>query len=324
MSFLFRRTFPLRWAIGIVAAILGTLFLWPVEEQKPLLRQVVALDKTPVIKRFLEGPGTLVAEEAPLRLDPYDLSLLRIRRRADRDAPGTGQFTFLVPPSLISYFWLHREEGMDDPATSAISLRVLLPDFARRTEENHSRFQSEESDFLQITVAYDQELGLPDAWHRQSIGCTETSKRISSEYPGLDMIDYPGATTFIGCETTDELPNEVPSLLVCFKAPGTKKLKNCDFQFVVPWRFFANTDKEGDTLSSARNGEGVVVRTRYPAAYLSQWRRMRNVSFCLLEAIVPEIEEIATPSRNQALCERLKQSLVSGRTNLLSDAANGS
>lgn len=317
-------SFRFKCIAGIVVVAVAVLFVWPGEEKSSSPSQMIALDKTPLIKRLMDKPGKLGAAEAPLRLDPYDRSLLRIKRRSHRDTPGTSQFTFLVPPSLVYHFSLHQEEGADDPSTSAVSLRLLLPDFLRRTEDNHDQFEADVGDFLEITVAYNQDLGLPDSWHRQFIGCSETSKRIRSEYPGLNMADNRGATIFIGCEPLDELPNKVPSLLWCLKDTWTKKLKSCDFQFVVPWRFFAKTTDESDTHLGSRSGEGVVVRTRYPATYLPQWRQLRDVSFCLVEAIVPELNHIDMPSRKFRLCERIKQSLVSGKTKLLSNSENGS
>lgn len=318
-----KRSFRFKFVAGIAVAAFAAFYVWPEEEeQKNTPYQLVALDKTPLVERLLmKRTGNLSAVEAPLRLDPYDSSLLKIKRRTHRDPPGRNQFTFLVPPSLIYKFSLRQEEGVSNPTTSALSVRISLPDYSQRTEVNHDQFEADLGDFLEITVASNQALGLPDSWQRQFISCDETQTRIPSEFNGLSMKDSPGTGILIGCEPVDELPNKVPPLLWCLG--DTRGLKSCEFLFVLPWRLFAENDDKGNTLWGHRSGDGVVIRVKYPATYLSQWRYLRDVSFCLVEAMIPELSEIHTPSRNSRLCEQIGQSLISGEAKLLSDPEKG-
>jgi hypothetical protein len=62
--------------------------------------------------------------------------------------------------------------------------------------------------------------------------------------------------------------------------------------------------------------------TTRSAGLWPKWRRMRDLSLCLIEATVPSIREPDFPSRNAALCAQIKQAIVERRDALVESSAH--
>jgi hypothetical protein len=68
-------------------------------------------------------------------------------------------------------------------------------------------------------------------------------------------------------------------------------------------------ERRGSKLT-ATSGWGIAVIYHFPARRMPQWRRMRELALCLIEATVATISELAYPARDGALCARIKQALA--------------
>lgn len=284
--------------------------------QEPI--EFVALDRTPLNVRLLERE-TFVA--ADFDIDPYDASLLHLRHLPRDGLAGSYSATLLAPPMLIHSFSLRRNVGPGGPATGALRLAALLPDLHLRTPENHPYFEGGQNDRLDVTIGSIQTLGrIPDSWHRQFITCEKTSvPHVESDYPGLivnaERTDR-GYLHLKACEPGDALPDGNPLLFICRRDVYTRELTTCRVEFVIPWTNFSKEIQDGRPRykgSGTFKDHGIKAIYEFSADHLPQWRRVRDLAACLIEAVVVEIEQIGFPSRDPDLCETIRSALHEGR-----------
>jgi hypothetical protein len=128
-----------------------------------------------------------------------------------------------------------------------------------------------------------------------------------------------GIGVWLACRPEDELPDGHNLLIECFKNPFTHAFdEQCTVRLVLPSDFY------GRELAIARvhRGSGIIASFGFPAGRLPEWRRMRDLSLCLIEAAVPSIREPDYPSRNAALCAEIKQAIVEQRDALVESGAH--
>jgi hypothetical protein len=123
----------------------------------------------------------------------------------------------------------------------------------------------------------------------------------------------------MACRPEDEFPDGRNLLIACFKNPFTHAFdEQCTVDLVLPWDFY------GRELAMARthHGSGITASFGFPARRLPEWRRMRDLSLCLIEAVVPSIREPDYPGRNAALCTEIKRAVVERRDVLVESSAH--
>lgn len=95
---------------------------------------------------------------------------------------------------------------------------------------------------------------------------------------------------------------------------------------ILPWRLYGLGNavprarrhfRDREPAIVPRFGDGTMASFSFPARRLAEWRRMRDLALCLIEATAVSIHEVTYPSRNAALCAEIKQSLAEHRNSLV-------
>jgi hypothetical protein len=270
-----------------------------------------------------------------ISIDPYASAPITLFHRPHEAWLPPFEATIRVPPRLLEDFYVRwLTPGNNTPAISAMRLEALLPNLALRTQDNFNQFHSnkdkryphvlQDEDVLQVSVAYIAG-PLPDAWFRQFVDCNRPNLEEDSAFPGLSIApthrpsDY-GIGMWVACQSVDQLPDGHSPLIHCYKNPFTHVFDDrCTVDLVLPWRVYGTdmvTNRQPRSFHENGHGvyqsagNGIMVSYDFPARRLSEWRRMRDLSMCLIEATVASIQEPVYPSRNAALCAEIKQAIA--------------
>jgi hypothetical protein len=280
-------------------------------------------------------------------IDPYASAPITLYHRPHDGWTPPFEATIKVPPRLLEDFYVRRVVLGDSFAVSAVRMEALLPSLTLRTPNNFEQFHNKkpgqnehvlrDEDVLELTVAYVQNLGdVPDFWFRNSVNCKRPNLETDPAFPGLSVSpdDRPsdrGIGIWVACQSTDLLPDGHNPLIHCFKNPFTKAFdESCTVELVLPWRLYGpdmatiraprRFQNNGHTVDSS-SGYGITAIYHFPARRLAEWRRIRDLSLCLIEATVVSIQEVVYPSRNDALCSEIKQALAERRDALVGSSA---
>ena len=173
---------------------------------------------------------------------------------------------------------------------------------------------------------------VPDAWFRQFVSCSRPDLEDDSAFPGLSIASTSrpsdtGIGQWVACQPADRLPDGNSPLIHCFKNPFTHAFdERCTVELVLPWRIYGpdiatnrkpRRFRENGHVVEQRGGDGIMVSYDFPARRLPEWRRMRDLSMCLIEATVASIQEPVYPSRNAALCAEIKQAIADRKDALI-------
>jgi hypothetical protein len=238
----------------------------------------------------------------------------------------------LVPPRLLHDFYVRSIDEDGAIAVSAMRLEALLPDLALRTPKNLDALPDgavlNGYDVLDVTLAYVQQLGpFPDDWFRGYANCKRPNLEAEPDFDGLSVnpnhrpADW-GIGMWVACQRADALPDGHEPVIHCWKDPFTKEFTTCTVELVLPWQIFGpetaemraprRVEHNGKKITRT-SGWGIAVIYHFPAQRLPQWRRIRELSLCLIEATVVSIPELTYPGRDAALCARIKQALADRR-----------
>ena len=268
-------------------------------------------------------------------IDPYASSPITIYHRpGDPWAPPVFESTFSVPPRLLQDLFVQRMAPDGRFVVGGIRMEALLPDLTLRTPSNFEQFHDKKQGQHDHVITYEDVLEvligaatggiMPDDWSRRRVSCNESNLEADPAFPNLSISPNHrpslwGIGVWLACQPEDELPDGHNLLIECYKNPFTHAFdEQCTVGLVLPWDFY------GRDVATARihGGSGIIASFGFPARWLPEWRRMRDLSFCLIEATVPTIREPDYPSRNAALCAEIKQAIVERRDALVETTAH--
>jgi len=268
-------------------------------------------------------------------IDPYaSVPITIYHRSSDPWAPPPFESTFSVPPRLLKNLFVRRMAPDGRFVVGGIQMEALLPDLTLRTPGNFEQFhrikQGHREDVISDENVLEVLIGavaggfMPDDWARSHVSCNEPNLEADPAFPGLSISpkDRPsegGIGVWLACQPEDELPDGHNLLIECYKNPFTHAFdEQCTVGLILPWDFY------GRDVAMARihRGSGIIASFGFPARRLPQWRRMRDLSLCLIEAAAPSIREPDYPSRNAALCAQIKQAIVERRDALVESSAH--
>jgi hypothetical protein len=268
-------------------------------------------------------------------IDPYAAAPITIYHRpSDPSVPPPFESTFSVPPRLLKTLFVQRMAPDGHFVVGGIQMEALLPDLTLRTpsnvEEFHRNKQGQhenvvtDEDVLEVLIGAATGGIMPDDWSRSRVSCNEPNLEADPAFAGLSISPKHrpsqwGIGVWLACQPDDELPDGHNALIECFKNPFTHAFdEQCTVGLVLPWDFY------GRDVAMARihRGSGIIASFGFPARRLPQWRRMRDLSLCLVEAAVPSIREPDYPSRNGALCAEIKQAIGERRDALAESSAH--
>lgn len=305
-----RRKMGTVFALSVLFAAGYWVWQYPEPEQREPSWWAV-FDWTPVMSGLVDG---VRAVEVDVGIDPYSSDPIELRHRPPDFAAEPFVATILSPPRLISKFGVWPGVTDDEIATSAIWLSALLPHAELRTPQNHARFEGKQDDRLDVLIGNRQSLGKnSDYWWRDSSFCEDNP--IVSNDPQLaglhvDPNKSGGSSVFMGCAPNDVLPLGLPPLFVCSKSRVSPLvLEVCKMQFTIPWQSYGeeiHRKRPVNSMSGSKLDWGISAHITFSGRYLPQWRRIRDLSFCLIESVVQEIDKIEVPSRNEEMCALVK------------------
>lgn len=263
-------------------------------------------------------------------IDPYASTPITVDHRpSDPWSPPPFESTFSVPPRLLKNLFVRWMEPDGRFAVGGIQMEALLPNLTLRTPNNFEQFYRKkqgkyegvitDEDVLEVLVGAVTGGILPDDWSRRRVSCNEPNLEADPAFPDLSISPKHlpsqwGIGMWLACQAADELPDGHNLLIECFKNPFTHAFdEQCTVSLVLPWDFF------GRDVAVARihGGSGITASFGFPARRLPEWRRMRDLSLCLIEATAPSIRKSDYPSRNAALCAEIKQAIVERRDALV-------
>jgi hypothetical protein len=267
-----------------------------------------------------------------IAIDPNASTRFALSHRPHDSWTPPFEAKIMVPPRLLHDFYVRWVGGDGDIAVSAMRLEALLPDLALRTAKNLDAFPDGATldgyDVLDVTLGYVQQLGpFPDDWFRTKVRCKYADLEADADFDGLSVrpnhrpADW-GIGIWVACRSSDALPDGHEPLIECGKDPYTKKFTTCRVELVLPWQVYG--PEMADLRASRRieekgkkitwtSGWGILVSYQFPAQRLAEWRRMRELSLCLIEATVVSIPELTYPARDAALCAQIKQAIADRR-----------
>jgi hypothetical protein len=270
-------------------------------------------------------------------IDPYaSIPITIYHRPSDPWAPPLFKSTFSAPPRLLEHLFVQRMAPDGRFVVGGIQMEALLPDLTLRNptnfEEFHRKKQEQgqhenvvtDEDVLEVLIGAVTGAIMSDDWSRRRVSCNEPNLEADPAFPGLGISPNHrpsqwGIGVWLACQPDDELPDGHNLLIECFKNPFTHAFdEQCTVGLVLPWDFY------GHDVATARihGGSGMIASFGFPARRLPEWRRMRDLSLCLIEATVPSIREPDYPSRNAALCAQIKQAIVERRDALVESSAH--
>jgi hypothetical protein len=319
---------------GCVAALLlivtSPLWLWawgkPQAPNEPPDLGHVNLDNL-----IRNKPSSHLGRISPFKgvaIEPYGSAAIRLYHRPHDFWTPPFEATIMVPPRLLHDFYVRRVAADGSIGISAMYMEALLPNLALRTPGNFEDFHSDRpyqgQDVLDVVVGYVQNLGpVPDDWFRQRMRCKDANLEADPAFPGLSINpnNRPsewGIGMWVACQPQDALPDGNEPLVQCSK-DRTGEFIRCTVELVLPWSLYGPDvaqvrapriyQRSGSQVTST-SGSGIAVIYDFPARHLPEWRRMRDLSLCLVEATVVTIRELAYPGRNGALCSEIKQAIA--------------
>jgi hypothetical protein len=265
-------------------------------------------------------------------IDPYaSIPITIYHRPSDPWAPPVFESTFSVPPRLLKDLFVRWMAPDGRFAVGGIQTEALLPDLTLRTPGNFEQFHRKKQEHYEHVVTDEDVLEVLIGavasgidWSRRRVSCNEPNLEADPAFPGLSISpkDRPsqrGIGVWLACQPEDKLPDGHNLLIECYKNPFTHAFdEQCTVGLVLPWDFY------GRDIAMARihGGSGIIASFGFPARRLPEWRRMRDLSLCLIEAAAPSIREPDYPSRNAALCAQIKQAIVERRDVLVESSAH--
>jgi hypothetical protein len=277
-------------------------------------------------------------------IDPYASAPITLYHRPHDGWTPPFEATISAPPRLLEDFYVRWIARGDTFAVSAVRMEALLPNLALRTPNNLEQFHNnklgqnehvlKDEDVLEVTVAYVKSSG--DSWFTTSVNCNSPNLEADPAFPGLSIsVDNrpndKGIGTWAACQSADLLPDGHNPQIHCFKNPFTQAFdESCTVELVLPWRLYGpdmavirapRRFQSDGHLVYTTSGAGIKVGYHFPARRLGEWRRMRDLSLCLIEATVVSIPELVYPSRNAALCAEIKQAIAKRKDALVGSSA---
>ena len=263
----------------------------------------------------------------PPALDPYAVTpVTYLYRPILMSSSPVFETELIAPPRLLHTIYWKSSDVDGHIVANAFIFSALLPNLELRTPSNQDReaghgehhfFDTE--DVLEVQILNGQELGnVPDYWFRQFVGCGGIEVPADNLGPGLSINPRQSSGPLIACLAADSLPDSNYPLIHCDRDVYTRKPTRCVMELVIPWSSFGSGIAKN--YRAARPGlseHGLDMKFAFPAKRLSEWRRMRELSVCLVEAVVPQIEQIKYPSRDAALCEAMKTALIEKKESLV-------
>jgi hypothetical protein len=268
-------------------------------------------------------------------IDPYASALITIYHRpGDPWAPPVFESTFSVPPRLLRDLFVRRIAPDGRFVVGGIQMEALLPDLMLRTPSNFEEFHHNkqgqrehvitDEDVLEVLVGAATGGIMPDDWSRRRVSCNEPNLEPDPAFPSLSISPNHrpsqwGIGVWLACQPEDELPDGHNLLIECYKNPFTHAFdEQCTVGLVLPWDFYGRDV----AMALIHGGSGIIASFGFPARRLPEWRRMRDLSLCLIEATTPSIRAPDYPSRDAALCAEIKQAIVERRDDLVGSSAH--
>ena len=268
-------------------------------------------------------------------IDPYtSIPITIYHRPSDPTVPPVFESTFSLPPRLLKNLFVQRMAPDGRFVVGGIQMEALLPDLTLRSPSNFEQFHRKkqgqhdnvitDEDVLEVLIGAATGGVMPDDWSRRRVSCNEPNLEADPAFAGLSISPNHrpsqwGIGVWLACQPDDELPDGHNLLVECYKNPFTHAFdEQCTVGLVLPWDFY------GRDVAMARihRGSGIIASFGFPARRLPEWRGMRDLSLCLIEATVPSIREPDYPSRNAALCAQIKQAIVERRDALVESRAH--
>ncbi len=329
--------------IALRSTVLGVLALYVVVPIGAQIWHDVMTPKPPSDLGRLNLDDLISTKQPPsalkgLAIDPYGSVPITLYHRAHDDWTPPFEATIKIPPRLLYQLYVRSMAPDRTAAVAAISMEALLPDLTLRTPENFAQFHTDklgkyepdllrDEDVLSVFVAG---VGLstyrPDEWFRSRVSCNGSDLEADPALPGLSARARnaeSGTGLWIACQAEDLLPDGNNPLIACGKNPFTHAFdEHCTVEFVLPWQLYGpdmaairapRRYQTNGRVGTATSGAGIAANFSFPARRLAEWRRMRDLSLCLIEATVVSIREPAYPGRNAALCAEIKQAIAQRR-----------
>jgi hypothetical protein len=326
------------------SAILGVLALYVVVPiGAAIWESVTALNPPPgnftdVNLDDLIRTGRRPAAFKDVAIDPYGAVPIALYHHSNEiDWTPPFEATIKIPPRLLHDLFVLSMAPDRTAVVVGITMEALLPNLTLRTPENFAQFPADmrgkyvphqllDEDVLSASLSGIALPLLPDDWYRNRIRCNGPDLEPDPEFPGLSARPHnreAGTGIWIACQSEDLLPEGNNPVVTCDKDPYTHAFdERCMVEFVLPWQVYGpdmvalrapRRYQENGHIGTRTSGSGIVANFSFPARRLAEWRRMRDLSLCLIEATVVPIRELAYPGRNAALCAEIKQAIAQRR-----------